>query len=397
MASSVVEKFLTSPLVQSFSRILNPITISTGKDKFGDIVLDPLYVLPIAAVVALCLLVYTFGFKSTPSIPPTLHLLVGDGRTKKGKKKDNPVKKVQPKANGHVAPVKSSQPQPKVEPKTTKVPKDKQPKKADKKVQPAKVIKKPVEEPQEDVDSGDWVTVERKPKKDKKKKDDPTPAVVSPVVPKKDKKGKATKKEAPVSSLPVATENFDTEPIVIDNEVVPAPIEVPIVASNELPAEDPEQYAENPSKQLSKKAIKSAEQLKQRRISESDRQVAPIVVEQSIVPEELAVSAKPADKITAEIIASYDGDTVQSDPKSKSKKKKKKPAPITEPLPVAVEAKAAESSKPQTQQPAKTSAKKEKVSESVTIPEEKSVDVSEVTDSSEGDFKVVKKRKARRE
>ena len=41
----------------------------------ADLHLNPLYALPVTAVLALCLLVYAFGFRSSCPVPPSLHSL----------------------------------------------------------------------------------------------------------------------------------------------------------------------------------------------------------------------------------------------------------------------------------------------------------------------------------
>lgn len=329
--ATLLQGFLASPLVKSLTAALtSPITISTGSQSLGELYLDPLYLLPIVGVLACCFLVYAFGFKSTSSVPPTLHLLVDESERKKKDKKKVQSKPVS-QANGHATAVKASpkkadkpSPKPKetVKPKKEVEPKKQQPKKSEPRQASA-------EKETADAGSGEWVRVlskkektERKlkeekkaegkkaasqPKKNKASKvggDVPAPAVIA----------KEEEKENKPVTLEEALSKFGQKKPVLDNEPEP-----------EVFAEDPEVTYEA-SKQPSKKALKESKILKARRISESEKHQAPLSpVQQEVVD---TPPVKNADKITAEVVSSYDA--AEKAPEKSKAKKKKKPAAKTE-------------------------------------------------------------------
>lgn len=343
----LLDSLLSSPLVESLAKLLRtPITISTESDRLGELYLDPLYLLPIAGVLAFCFLVYAFGFKSTSSIPPTLHLLIDDDdrRPSRKEKKKQDKKPSKPQANGHANSAKPL-PKPVVKPlqKTKSVPVE--PKAADKKKdKKADVKRSAVDNEVDDPNAGEWVTVHKKEKKERKPTNEKKPdqqsseslsaALIQTFY--KTKKERKLEQQQQVGGDQVQTVDVVSnqngtetdkllESTVQKEEEAPQPKPVlvkqtsvnvaePVV--DDFIAEDPEPEDVLPaSKQQSKKSLKN--QKNKRTKSESENPILP--APQQAQEEQLPV--KVADKVTAQIVAQYEAPVE----KAATKPKKKKP------------------------------------------------------------------------
>lgn len=310
----------TNELLAALSPIVNAIN-ATG--------LDPMYLLPVAAVLAGCLLVYALGFKNAP-VPPPLHALDDDidkKQPRKQKKPQPPLKKSNGHANGVAVAPKKSPAAAKKEPVKPLVKSTSEPPRQIKKV----VEKKPRDDDFEDIDAGEWVQVSHKKERKQKETVEQKDTQSTPNTSKKAKKAKSTPNVAASAGDSIsAVTSKDVKP-----EAAAPPSPPPKQPSPELPAEDPEDYTVAPTKHLSKKTLKSVQQHgKQRRISESDKQhqLPPL----SPAADEPSSPTKPADKITAEIVASYDAADDKPAAKSKSKKKTKKATPVVDDEPFEV-------------------------------------------------------------
>lgn len=330
----LLDNLLSSPLVESLAKVLRtPITISTGSDFLGELYLDPLYLLPIAGVLACCLLVFAFGFKSTPSIP--LHLLVDDDRRpsrKEKKKHDKKPNKQQ--SNGHANLVKASakpvvaKPLPKS--KSVSVAPSKAESKRDKK---ADTKRYSLDNDLDDVNAGDWVVVSKKDKKERKPKVDKQEQQTEAAAPYKTKKERKQQLLSgdELNSVDVESkgEKEDSKPI--DESVAEEPPKQVLVKQTSVKAEEPvsavyeEVIAEDPepedvlpvSKQTSKKTLKKLKNMRGRSESESNLAVP---VQQPDQVDQLPT--KVADKVTAEIVAQYEAPAEKQAPKPKKKNKK---------------------------------------------------------------------------
>lgn len=276
-------------MAQSILQSIWPSYLQPILNQLGQQSSVTLYAIPVVTVLAFCLLVFTFGFKTvTLPVDP-----VASEETKKGKSKSKAKQKSkqsspsqnQVKANGSANHVnhqqKQQQNQQAAKPKAVV-----QPLKRDKVVEKSKK-NQPEKESEVDVadlDSGEWVTVSSKKAN------------------KNQEKLQAKKKEAKVKESSVSTKENDKKvPPVVEDDI-PQSVESAWTAVDEEPIEfeDTRALKKKPGK-------KQKEKISSKKLPEPES-----IMEPQRVPE---------DKITSTVIASYDS-VAEQKPKKKSEAKK---------------------------------------------------------------------------
>lgn len=417
-------------------------------------IINPLYVIPVLSVLALCLLVYAIGVRSSSAVPPTLALLRDDhkhvqkklqsNKKPNNKTKSKPVEKHN--ENGHVG--SANKPQAVVKPL-------KQEKKTASVTQ--EVVKKPKvsSDEIEDLSSGDWVTVvSDRAKKALKAKQTPVSEdkpLKEDVIPptntskKDEKKGKKqekkqadslnkkSKREINESTQSPLTESKEQASKKVEQKSAP-PAPVAAIEVLDWTAEEPEEFKkEDISKAQKKKASKNSKEAVKKLESQISREsiVLPPPQPQASQAPIITLDDKPApkDRITNEILAQYDSAPINKKDAKKSNNKKAdnnkvpkeqtpkkadsststskaKAAPVPKDKPQENKKQAAPKkvspATNKTEQPAKVEAKVVEPPPSLAASSgaSGSTDVTDATESdpSEGEFKVVqKKRKPRRE
>jgi len=420
-----------------------------------ELIINPLYVIPVLSVLALCLLVYAIGVRSSSAVPPTLALLRDDhkhvqkklqsNKKPNNKNKSKPVEKRS--ENGHVG--SANKPQAVVKPL-------KQEKKSASVTQ--EVVKKPKvsSDDIEDLSSGDWVTVVSdrakkalKAKQTTVQEDKPLKEEVIPPTntSKDEKKGKKQEKKQ-ADSLNKRSKREINEatqlPLTESREQVSNKVEqksassAPVATIEVLDwtAEEPEEFKkEDISKAQKKRASKNSKEAVKKLESQISREsivLPPPQPQASQATSIITLDDKPApkDKITNEILAQYDSAPINKKDAKKSNNKKADNNKVSkEQTPKKADsststskAKAATAPKGKPQDNKKQQAAPKKASPATTKTEQPhtveakvvepppsqaassgasgSTDVTDTTESdpSEGEFKVVqKKRKPRRE
>jgi len=312
-----------------------------------DVNLNPLYILPVVAVIVSCLLVYAFGFKSSPNtLPPSSLALLRDSKPKPKNKTTKP--------NGN-----AKKPQAVVKPLKQEVRTE---------VVVMDAVKKPkavIEEEVDDLDSGDWVTVVSDKTKKNLKKEQRTEVPEPTSEPKK--KAKEVQKKSQVISknanLAILDAVPDGPPITIRLEDWKAQLEVedPIVSGKESRVGKKAVTANNKNKKVQEK-------LMERQLSREEKAL-------ETVSDNVPVGKQ--DKITKDILAQYDAPPAKKETKKEAPKKKEKKS--AEPAPPAPEA-----AKKQEPKKPKETAKKETAKKETSVPK---------TDTSSSPAKTAAKKK----
>ena len=291
----------------SFSDSFNSL-LALSSSSLADLHLNPLYVLPVTAVLILCLLVYAFGFKSTSPVPPSLNsLILKDAKKNSSKKGNRSNEKNGSRAagksqNGPVT-VASAGAAVRAKPKAVVHPVRQEPRVKRQKELPAPAHKSVADE---DEDTGDWVPVlsDKTKKKALKQKQDAgkvVPAAVETVAaehPGGDGKNEEHEAAETVVAEPVR------ERLQVENWEVDDPIE-----------EKEYKAAENRAKKKTG-----------RRGKDPRPEFSPQTSLTAASPPDAEVAKVVKDKITSEILATYDSvpDTEKTAAAAKKKKEKRK-------------------------------------------------------------------------
>jgi hypothetical protein len=286
-------------LPESFSTL-----IRLSSSSLADLHLNPLYVLPVTAVLILCLLVYAFGFKSTSPVPPSLSTIIQKDSKKsalkkkvKNGEKSSSSSRPAVKANGHVPAGSKS--------KSTTQPETRS-KKQKTQTTASKVTTVTVSEVvAEDEDGGDWVPVLTK-KKSQKQKQDAEKVTNVPIV---------------AEEAEVAAEQIPAETKVVEKRPVPAAVvaEVPAVKLEVENWDTDEAVPETKEYKVKKKNVRRGKEPRSEFVHQN---VAPI-------PDDAPAAGSGGkvvkDKITSEILANYDSvpDTDKGNAAAAKKKKEK--------------------------------------------------------------------------
>ena len=298
--------------------------------------LNPLYFLPVVAVVVCCL-VYAFGFKSSSNtLPPSSLALLRDEPKNKQKIKANGVATTNKNKTHGVS--NGSVPKPKAVVKPVKRQEVKSPKATP--VIPAPVKNLADNDEVEDFNSGDWVTVvsdkaKKEMKKQQKQTDETSPAEGS----KKDKKDQKDKKdkknqEKNKQEKGEKKDSIRTRSVAKQEKIeLEEPAKKPIVISLESlkPSDFEDWSVEEPvegklqmskksqNKKSNKEQNKVQEKLMERQMSREEKSESK---NDSVVPEDVPVAKQ--DKITKDILTQYDAPVVKKETAKKKTDAKKK-------------------------------------------------------------------------
>lgn len=263
-----------------------------------------MYVLPVSAVIILCLLVYAFGFKSTSPVPPSLNSIIPKDSKKSASKKGN--KSNEKNGNNRAAGKSTNGPVTgaKVKVKSDAGKQEQRTKKQKPLPQSVPVPETPADEDQED--AGDWVQVQtkKKPQKQKQESVNVVTLAVEPAVPDKVVVDEVVV-DKNVQDVP-AVEAVQERKLEVENWEIDDPIE-----EKEYKASDAR------GKKKTSRRGKEAKELHAEVAPQPSSRVAPV--------ENGDIGKVVKDKLTSEILATYDSvPTTDKTAAAASKKKKEK-------------------------------------------------------------------------